>query len=61
MDNKIFNKTEGDINTTEQRSKWQNAFLSENSKELLAEDAKYFLHQALSTPCLDSIVNVDGI
>lgn len=61
MAEKIFNKTEGDINTTEERTRWQETFLSDRSKELLDEDAKYFLHQALSTPCLDPITGVDGI
>jgi len=57
----IFNKTEGDINLTDERVRWQETFLSDKSKELLAEDSKYFLHQALSTPCLDPITTVDGI
>lgn len=61
MAEKIFNKTEGDINTTEERTRWQETFLSDHSKALLEEDAKYFLHQALSTPCLDPITGVDGI
>lgn len=61
MSEKIFNKTEGDINLTEERSRWQETFLSESSKELLEEDSKYFLHQALSTPCLAPICGVDGI
>lgn len=61
MPKTIFNKTEGDINLTEQRSQWQETFLSGHSKELLEEDARYFLHQALSTPCLDPITGVDGI
>ena len=61
MPEKIFNKTEGDINLTEERGRWQETFLSDYSKELLAEDSRYFLHQALSTPCLDPITGIDGI
>ena len=61
MSKKIFNKTEGDINLTEERTRWQETFLSDHSKERLEEDSKYFLHHALSTPCLDPITNVDGI
>ncbi len=56
-----FTKTEGDVNLTEERVIWQQKFLSEKSKELLEEDAKYFIHQALSTPCLNTISSVDGI
>ena len=60
MTEKIFNKTEGDINLTEERARWQETFLSEKSKALLEEDSKYFLHQALSTPCLslDIIIRI---
>lgn len=61
MPEKIFNKTEGDINLTEERTRWQETFLSSESKALLEEDSRYFLHQALSTPCLDPITGVDGI
>lgn len=61
MTREIFNKTEGDINLTEERVRWQESFLSDDSKKLLDEDSKYFIHQALSTPCLDPIAGVDGI
>lgn len=56
-----FSKTEGDINLTEERAIWQNKYLSEKSKELIDEDSKYFIHQALSTPCLNTVASVDGI
>jgi len=61
MENKVFHRTEGDINLTEERGKWQVNFLSEKSKALLEEDSKYFIHQSLSTPCLNPIKGVDGI
>lgn len=61
MSEVVFHRTEGDINLTEQRGNWQKNFLSESSKKLLEEDSKYFIHQSLSTPCLNPIQHVDGI
>lgn len=49
MENKVFHRTEGDINLTEERGNWQVNFLSEKSKALLEEDSRYFIHQSLST------------
>ncbi|MEG0392054.1 MAG: aspartate aminotransferase family protein [Lachnospiraceae bacterium] len=54
-------RTEGDINLTDERSKWQEKNLGSKTKKLLAEDSKYFIQQALSTPCLDAVYKVDGI
>ena len=45
-------RAEGDINLTPERQAWQKTNLDETTRVLLDEDAKYFLHQALSTPCL---------
>lgn len=56
-----FSRTEGDVNLTEQRTIWQDTFLSENTKRILAEDRKYFIEQALSTPCLNVIKKAEGI
>ena len=49
-ENKI---TEGDINLTELRADWLDSAVDQKTKALLDKDARYFLHQALSTPCLD--------
>lgn len=54
-------QAEGDINLTLARKKWQDKFLSAKTKDILKEDAKYFIHQALSTPCLNAVAKVDGI
>ncbi len=51
--------TEGDINLGEHRKNWREQ-LSEKTKNLLAEDEKYFLHQSMSTPCLDVIDKCEG-
>ncbi|MBV7416746.1 aspartate aminotransferase family protein [Aeromonas sp. sif2433] len=51
--------TEGDINLGEARQRWW-AAQSEPVREGLAEDGRYFLHQALSTPCLDLLAGAQG-
>ena len=60
--------TEGDINLTSARIDWLETSVDEKTKVLLEKDARYFFHQALSTPCLDvlndcndaSITSVSG-
>jgi 4-aminobutyrate aminotransferase len=43
-------KTEGDINLSTRRVEWAARTLDEDTRQLLEEDARYFMHQALSTP-----------
>lgn len=51
---------EGDINLTSARGEWIEGDVNEQTKELLEKDAKYFLHQSMSTPCLDVLKNCEG-
>jgi len=53
-------RTEGDINSTPARDEWLKNEIDEATKILLDKDARYFLHQALSTPCLDVLQNCEG-
>ena len=53
--------SEGDINLSPQRKAWSEAHISKETKNLLSEDAKYFLHQSLSSPCLNVLTNSEGI
>ncbi|HCR13611.1 aspartate aminotransferase family protein [Solidesulfovibrio sp.] len=46
--------TEGDVNLSPNRRLWT-ARLGERTRSLLARDAAVFLHQSLSTPCLDAL------
>lgn len=46
-------RSEGDLNISEQRQDWQQRNASEETRTWLARDEEVFLHQALSTPCLD--------
>ena len=45
-------RSEGDINRSDRRADWQAAALDDQTRRLLEEDSRYFLHQSLSTPCL---------
>jgi len=52
---------EGDINLSPLRRKWERERLAPSTRALLEEDAKYFLHQSLSTPCFDALASASGI
>jgi 4-aminobutyrate aminotransferase len=49
------------VNLSSRRAAWQAAHLGGEALALLAEDARYFLHQSLSTPCLNAIRSASGI
>ena len=62
-------KTEGDVNISEERVKWQaHQKNAEETVALLEKDAALFLHQSMSTKCLDvlekckaaTIQNIEG-
>ena len=53
-------QSEGDVNSTPARQKWQAENLSDHTRQLLEEDAKYFLRQSLSTPCLNALKSAEG-
>jgi len=51
--------SEGDVNSSPLRARWR-AGLSAATRALLDEDERHFLHQSLSTPCLDVIERAEG-
>jgi 4-aminobutyrate aminotransferase len=53
-------QSEGDVNTTPLRERWLRQHLSAETRELLEEDARYFLHQSLSSPCLNVLERCEG-
>ncbi len=61
MDAMMPDRSEGDINLTSLRTAWQAEALDAQTRALLDEDARYFLHQSLSTPCLNALRRADGI
>ena len=54
-------RSEGDVNTSPERDRWQQASLDSATRAVLEEDSRYFLHQALSTPCLNAVRGAEGI
>ena len=56
-----LHRSEGDINLSPQREKWQKENLNGATASLLEEDSRYFLKQSLSTPCLNGMKTCDGI
>jgi 4-aminobutyrate aminotransferase len=54
-------RSEGDVNLSSARAAWQQAHLDDATRQLLAEDERYFLRQSLSTPCLNALQGVEGI
>ena len=52
--------TEGDINFTQERRKWDQRITDPITRQILADDARYFLHQSMSTPCLDVLESCKG-
>ena len=56
-----LHKSEGDINISPRRERWQAEHLNAESRALLEEDARYFLRQSLSTPCLNAMAACEGI
>ncbi|MDZ4702113.1 MAG: aspartate aminotransferase family protein [Rhodothermales bacterium] len=53
-------RSEGDLNLSPHRQDWQRVHNDAETARLLAEDAKYFLHQSLSTPCLNVLEACEG-
>ncbi|MES2705234.1 MAG: aspartate aminotransferase family protein [Verrucomicrobiota bacterium] len=52
--------SEGDVNFTPGRAAFAAEHLSDPTRDLLAEDAEVFLHQSLSTPCLNALSGAEG-
>nr|WP_319557228.1 aspartate aminotransferase family protein [uncultured Vibrio sp.] len=54
-------RSEGDVNTTPARQAWHASMDDERTQSLLKRDSDVFLHQAMSTPCLDTLETAEGI
>lgn len=53
--------TEGDLNLSERRQQWHQAITDEETRAVLKADSDRFLHQALSSPCLDVLASSEGV
>jgi (R)-1-hydroxy-2-aminoethylphosphonate ammonia-lyase len=54
-------ESESDTNLTDRRAAWQARSLDAATRTLLARDSAAFLHQSVSTPCLNAIARAEGI
>ncbi len=52
--------TEGDINMSPARDAYMQRPLGEMTRRLLERDAAAFLHQSLSTPCMNTLAGARG-
>jgi 4-aminobutyrate aminotransferase len=53
--------SEGDVNLSSRRREWQEQEIDAETAHWLDEDARYFLHQSLSTPCLNVLAAAEGV
>lgn len=53
-------RSEGDLNLSPRRRAWAEDHLDAATRALLAEDAEHYLHQSLSTPCLNVLKGCSG-
>jgi len=53
-------RSEGDLNISPRRHAWDEANIDEETAAMLEEDARLFLHQSLSTPCLNVLQSCEG-
>ena len=53
-------QSEGESNLSSQRQAWNAKHLDAKTQALLDDDAKVFLHQSLSTPCLTALSETNG-
>jgi len=49
------------LNVSARRKEWAARNIDAETQKWLDEDARYFLHQSLSTPCLNVLTACDGV
>ena len=53
-------QSEGEINTSPRRQDWARNNHDDATSALLEQDARLFLHQSVSTPCLTAVAKAEG-
>ena len=53
-------RSEGDLNISPRRQAWASENIDPETAAMLAEDEQYFVHQSLSTPCLNVLSSCEG-
>ncbi len=54
-------RSEGDLNLSQRRQDWAEGNVSMEARRWLEKDERFFLHQSLSTPCLQVLTGCKGI
>ena len=54
-------RIEGDSNLSPRRRAWSEQRHDSHTRALLDADSEHFLHQSLSSPCLDVVAKAEGI
>ncbi len=54
-------QSEGEFNRSPRRQEWSEQNIDESTQAVLDEDARWFLHQSVSTPCLNAVARAEGI
>ncbi len=57
----VSDTSEGDVNLSPLRRAWERDHVRGATRALLDRDAAAYLHQSLSTPCFDALVEAEGI
>ncbi len=53
-------QSEGDLNVSPHRAGWAETHLDDATRRTLEEDSRWFIHQSLSTPCLNVLHGCQG-
>jgi len=53
-------RSEGDVNLSPRRRAWSAEHIAPETQALLETDGRHFLHQSLSTPCLNVLAKAEG-
>ncbi len=53
--------SEGESNLSARRARWAEENLDGDARAMVEADARAFLHQSVSTPCLNAIRRAEGI
>ncbi|XOV70412.1 MAG: aspartate aminotransferase family protein [Verrucomicrobiota bacterium] len=54
-------RSEGDINLSPARQTWSNKHIDDATRVMLDADSDVFLHQSLSSPCLNVLTGCEGV
>ena len=54
-------QSEGESNLSSRRRRWTEQNHDAATRHMVEEDARYFLHQSISTPCLSAVRRAEGI